>query len=580
MFQPRKLTQLLLALVALSSLSSTVSAEMSEQCMQNLFPIYAGGSKKEQVKCFIYDPRNEMIVVGGSTNSEDFAPAANDHGFLFALDLSGNWKWGKFFYNVSYAVSEISGCTLASDGSSLTVFGQGNSQPVIMDMDTKEGSINKYISLEFRDTSEEVVPVYQTYGAIYYDKSDYYDRKEYFYTGFLMDGKVEFLRLVNLATPLVDWSFEFYDYSQEETTNDFYRTKVPQFLHDDPRDDQVLYLTGQFRGAASIMRMQKRDAKMRWWAQFEKLSNIRAYAQVPQDDHFYACGDYNKKEDFTDPTTVDYNAGLFRIQNDGEIKWYITAEGTNPVSTALNADRCFGVAYHQRPNQRGDEISFLLQIKMKELRYFTPGDFYDTLLLVLDPSGNVHNAVSISNRQTSYDMWAANQGLFMVGGDHFFAGWSYGYATRLQTLVKDAAAPDYDAFIYKYLFTTDTDQQSNCLYEQVVTISDAAKQLKKTSSSDIQNQGIYRLWNDNKKVEKTRTQKYFYPYTSRYSGGFSLMDTMKIPRPCAFKSYNLTSIDYYRGQRPLDYKISSSDNTAGFVVTLMNTKSEFIFQNG
>jgi len=67
-----------------------------------------------------------MIIVGGSTNSEDFAPAANDHGYLFALDLAGNWQWGKFYYNVSYAVSDISGCQLSSDGSSLTVFGQGN----------------------------------------------------------------------------------------------------------------------------------------------------------------------------------------------------------------------------------------------------------------------------------------------------------------------------------------------------------------------------------------------------------------------------------------------------------------------
>jgi len=100
---------------------------MSDQCKYNLFPIYAGGSKKEQVNCFVYDPLNEMIIVGGSTNSEDFAPAANDHGYLFAIDLSGNWQWGKFFYNVSYAVSDISGCQLSSDGSSLTVFGQGNS---------------------------------------------------------------------------------------------------------------------------------------------------------------------------------------------------------------------------------------------------------------------------------------------------------------------------------------------------------------------------------------------------------------------------------------------------------------------
>jgi hypothetical protein len=52
-------------------------------------------------------------------------------------------------------------------------------------------------------------------------------------------------------------------------------------------------------------------------------------------------------------------------------------------------------------------------------------------------------------------------------------------------------------------------------------------------------------------VRKTLMDDYFYPYSSRYSGGFSLLDTMVIPRPCAYKSYNMTQVDYYRGQNPL-----------------------------
>jgi len=39
-------------------------------------------------------------------------PAANNHAFAYAVDLEGNWVWGKFFYNVSYAVATISGCQL------------------------------------------------------------------------------------------------------------------------------------------------------------------------------------------------------------------------------------------------------------------------------------------------------------------------------------------------------------------------------------------------------------------------------------------------------------------------------------
>ena len=111
-------------------------------CSRDAFPIYAGGSSNEYVNCFIYDEANELLIIGGNTTSSDFAPAANDHGFMYALDLEGNWIWGKFFYNVSYAVNSISGCQLSSDGSSLTVFGQGNSAPIIMDMNTADGTIN------------------------------------------------------------------------------------------------------------------------------------------------------------------------------------------------------------------------------------------------------------------------------------------------------------------------------------------------------------------------------------------------------------------------------------------------------
>lgn len=80
-----------------------------------------------------------MIILGGNTTSVNFGPAANDHAYLVGMDLDGNWMWGKFFYNVSYALSTISGCHLSSDGSSLTLYGVSNSQPVVMDINTKDG---------------------------------------------------------------------------------------------------------------------------------------------------------------------------------------------------------------------------------------------------------------------------------------------------------------------------------------------------------------------------------------------------------------------------------------------------------
>jgi hypothetical protein len=49
----------------------------------------------------------------------------------------------------------------------------GNSQPVIMDISTGTGAILKFISMEYYLTSDEVVPSYKTWGALYMDNKDY-----------------------------------------------------------------------------------------------------------------------------------------------------------------------------------------------------------------------------------------------------------------------------------------------------------------------------------------------------------------------------------------------------------------------
>ena len=113
--------------------------------------------------------------MGGNTTSTNFAPAANDHAFLTGFDLDGNWKWGKFFYNVSYALSTISGCQMSSKGSSLTLFGIANSEPVMMSVNTADASINTFLSVEYTAMTSTSVPTFNTWAAIYHDEVDYYD---------------------------------------------------------------------------------------------------------------------------------------------------------------------------------------------------------------------------------------------------------------------------------------------------------------------------------------------------------------------------------------------------------------------
>lgn len=96
------------------------------------------------------------------------------------------------------------------------------------------------------------------------------------------------------------------------------------------------------------------------------------------------------------------------------------------------------------------------------------------------------------------------------------------------------------------------------------------------SQSEIASNGIYSLFEDDTKVRKSRKNEYFIPYASRYSGGFALLDTMKIPRPCAYKSLNLTGVEYYRGQNTLDYKISNNENES-LGETLLDGNTNLIF---
>ena len=84
----------------------------------------------------------------------------------------------------------------------------GNSQPVIMDVKPADGTINKFISLENVNNNWDVVPNYKTYGAIYHEKIDSRDNIDNIYVSFLMDNKLEYLK-INNHDDVVDFIYEF-----------------------------------------------------------------------------------------------------------------------------------------------------------------------------------------------------------------------------------------------------------------------------------------------------------------------------------------------------------------------------------
>lgn len=141
------------------------------------------------------------------------------------------------------------------------------------------------------------------------------------------------------------------------------------------------------------MQFTKKQGTMQWWTSFNSLTYIQSILEVPGNSIFYGCGDFDVNNAVgTAITTTAYQAGIFKMDNDGSVKWMMVASGTNPVSTMNQQDRCFGLTID---NANTGTITALLQVKMKEIRSSTynPGDYFDTVLMQFDSSGTVLAAI-------------------------------------------------------------------------------------------------------------------------------------------------------------------------------------------
>ena len=79
--------------------SSLLVLAVLADCSADYWPVYSGGSRAEVVRCFVYDDTNQLVIVGGDSNSADYvgtgveegAATTDPRGFIYALDLDGNW---------------------------------------------------------------------------------------------------------------------------------------------------------------------------------------------------------------------------------------------------------------------------------------------------------------------------------------------------------------------------------------------------------------------------------------------------------------------------------------------------------
>lgn len=121
------------------------------------------------------------MIVAGVSSSIDFIPTENPHGFAYAIDTFGNWKWGKFFYNVGSPLETITGCKF-DDDHNLLFYGRCENKPVILRINPdKSDEPQDFAILERPETETE----YDTFQAFYYEKSDPSDGLPYYYMSFV-----------------------------------------------------------------------------------------------------------------------------------------------------------------------------------------------------------------------------------------------------------------------------------------------------------------------------------------------------------------------------------------------------------
>ena len=141
-------------------ISILLTSIYAQQCANSNWPVYAGGFDGSSiVNCFTFDLTQELVIVGGYTNSPYFAPDDSQHAFIYALDLDGNWKWGNYFRNSSIfelaPISDIQSCQLSSDKTSLAVLGvYDETVPVLFTISTQEGQIESMITFDGNRTRD------------------------------------------------------------------------------------------------------------------------------------------------------------------------------------------------------------------------------------------------------------------------------------------------------------------------------------------------------------------------------------------------------------------------------------------
>lgn len=183
------------------------------------------------------DKSRSYIITAGWTTSEKYVPSVNPpHAYMYAVDLDGNWQWGKFYYNQSISINSITGCHLNDAGMILTT---GLSDPTaikpyIMEVNPENGKVEHFVY--FVRTEEDDFTEYITTNGIYHDLRDPADGEQYYYASFVYNHKRMQLVKARRDTGEIKWNYQY------EALQDIMSQHI--FLSPDRAEDSRMFWLG------------------------------------------------------------------------------------------------------------------------------------------------------------------------------------------------------------------------------------------------------------------------------------------------------------------------------------------------
>jgi hypothetical protein len=444
------------ALLATALLAGTASAALSKDCMYNNFPQFIGGSKNEELHCMIHDPVNDRIILGGMTGSSDFCPAENEHGFILALNSAGDWQWGNFFYNVSYSISHITGCSYTSKNTSIALFGKSNQKPIAMTINKDTGKVETFVSVEPIIVGT-TAPTYTTFQGGYYEEAESIDGKPYFYMTFIKDTGQRVLKIGMDTVPYIKWDWQFSPASTGSKGH---------MLRPDPVALDEYWLVGEYASIGTMFKMKRYDNRVVFKTTIT-LARVVAFHQVANDENVYACGYSNP-----DATPANNKAGIFRMKNTGLFKWYVEINSDG-------LDQCTAITHEGQTNR----ITALIKSTSPGLKAYTSATAaYDTFLMVLTADARPVSLTQVS--LNTHSMLSTNNALIKSGGFYYFGGISAGFNTKIQStqsFLDSTGAVQNNVYIFKY----DPERKNihRCLFDADVNKNWQQYVVDKSSSS-------------------------------------------------------------------------------------------------